>query len=90
MQPVVLRSELSQVYRDRATSRTLLAYVPELHASSNCQRALAGGYRLPVPKEPDKEAWCDVCVTTDPEQATIRLIDNKWVSVEQPQQENTP
>lgn len=74
---VVLRSELAKAYRDPLTHPTLLAYIPEHHASSKCERALKGGGRVDVGFA--DVVWCDECTTTNPELATIRLINGEWI-----------
>lgn len=77
--PKVLRSDLSKVYRDPLIGpRDLLAYCPELHASSKCERAIRKGRRMDVSDLGDDNVWCELCTVTDPEQATIRLIDGEW------------
>lgn len=69
-QPVVWRQDLRKVYLDPHVSAGLLAYVPEQHASPNCERALKQG-RRDVDADPDAP-WCDTCTTALPGAATLR------------------
>lgn len=76
---MVLRSDLEQVYRDPRAVAGILAYIPELHASSKCTHALKGGERVDVPaKDP---CWCEWCTTDDPERATLRRTEDGWQPV---------
>lgn len=81
--PRVLQAELTHVYRDPIVGpRDIMAYVPEMHASANCQRALARGERIELAGLTDL-TWCDVCTTDKPEQATLRRQpDGTWSPVE--------
>jgi hypothetical protein len=69
---IVWQGDLRTVYLDPPrppAKHNPLAYVPEQHASANCERAFKGGTR--VAADP-RGAWCDRCTTSKVEEATIR------------------
>lgn len=72
----VWRGDLATVYRDPPHA-PLLAFIPEAHASRNCERALKRGSTVPVDQV---GAWCDSCTTSDRAEATVRLVDGRWAA----------
>lgn len=75
----VWQGDLRQVYLDPhrpPPKQDMLAYIPEQHASANCERALTGGARTPAdPTWP----WCHLCTTPDRHQASIRrTVTGTW------------
>lgn len=79
--PIVLRSELTKAFLDPPTAPALRAYVPELHASSRCPRALPKGRSIEVGKLRIELVWCITCTTDDPERATLRRTRTGWEPV---------
>lgn len=81
--PCVLRSELTQGYVDPIGGHpSIKAYIPEVHASPNCERALPKGTKKPVDKIRDP-VWCETCTTDKPERATLRRTADGWTSVKE-------
>jgi hypothetical protein len=75
VQSVVWSHDLTDVYLDPHTSKTIAAYIPEQHADRRCDRALPGGTITTA----DRDApWCDLCVTHDANRATHRRIMDRW------------
>lgn len=73
--PVVYSGDLARVYVDPHTAPGILAYIPEQHASSNCDRALKRGTYMAADRH---GVWCDLCVTANPAQATIHRTATGW------------
>lgn len=77
---VAWQGDLSKVYLDPYRPPkgwvTLLAYVPEQHASPNCRRALSGGTEKATADR--RGPWCDVCTTPVKGAATVRRTITGW------------
>lgn len=75
--PKIFRGDLQRVYVDPIIGpRDVPCWIPEQHASANCERALKGGSR--VAADP-RGAWCDMCTTPKTEEATIRrTLTGRW------------
>lgn len=75
-QPKVWKGDLTVVYLDPPTAPSIpLAYMAEQHASPRCERALKRGSK----RDADPQAlWCEMCVTDNPAEATVRLVNGEW------------
>lgn len=79
---VVFQGDLKVAYLDPKLAPSIRAYVPEVHASPRCHRALPNGRRQQkLPDDRSDLPWCFVCTTDDPELATIRLVNGRWEAV---------
>lgn len=80
--PRVLQRELTRVYVDPTVGpQDMLAYCPEIHASSRCHRAIRKGHHVKRIEVGQAAIWCDTCTCVDPEVATLRLGPNGWEPV---------
>lgn len=75
-QEKVWRGDLATVYRDPPYA-PLLAFIPECHASRNCERALKRGSSVSVDQA---GPWCESCTTSNRAEATVRWIDGRWAA----------
>lgn len=75
-QEVVFRGDLLKAYQDPPHCSWLLAYSPEVHASSKCERAIRGGSRINVGLT--EQLWCASCTTAVREEATVRWDGEGW------------
>jgi hypothetical protein len=90
---VLFRPELTHAYSDPTVGpRSILAYVPELHASANCSRAIKGGMKgVLLPRKEAERAnliWCLRCTTDDYDEATLHRVNGHWVPIRQPEDTN--
>lgn len=77
--PRILQADLTKVYVDPLTPPlSERAYIPEVHASVNCVRALRGGRTLEKHYLRGDPIWCETCTTTDPSKATMRRTKTGW------------
>lgn len=81
-QPVIYQGDLRTVYLDPdrpPPKHDMLAYIPEQHASANCERALKGGTDKAKPNR--RAPWCDMCTTPHKAAATRRRTLTGWKQV---------
>ena len=74
---VVWQGDLRTVYLDPFVGpRDILAWIPEQHASRNCERALKG---VSADAPADRHApWCDQCTCPNKAAATVRRTVTGW------------